>query len=115
MDQQVVFNDTTRVSFNNLQPEEIEYYVEHFQPYDKAGAYGIQEWIGAVGITNIEGSYKILQNLVECYKILQNLLNLAESRKIWQKLAESRKIILRSLDTESISSLVLISIQICSS
>jgi len=51
------FSEATRVSFDMLSTEEIEYYVESFKPYDKAGAYGIQEWIGLAGCTNIEGSY----------------------------------------------------------
>ena len=48
---------TTRVWFKELTDSEIEYYVEHYKPYDKAGAYAIQEWIGHAGITRIEGSY----------------------------------------------------------
>ncbi len=52
-----VFNDTTKVTFKSLSAEEINYYVTHYQPYDKAGAYGIQEWIGLIGIEKIEGSY----------------------------------------------------------
>lgn len=47
----------TRVYFKELGPEEIHHYVEKFQPFDKAGAYGIQEWIGMIGINKIEGSY----------------------------------------------------------
>lgn len=56
-EQRVVFDDTTKVHFKALTVSEIEYYVDNFKPYDKAGAYGIQEWIGMVGITKIEGSY----------------------------------------------------------
>ncbi len=48
---------TTRVFFSELSDEEIEYYVDHYQPYDKAGSYGIQEWIGYIGIDRIEGSF----------------------------------------------------------
>ena len=51
------FSVTTRVTFRELSDEEIEYYIENYQPLDKAGAYGIQEWIGLRGITRIEGSY----------------------------------------------------------
>jgi septum formation protein len=51
------FTETTRVTFKKLYEEEINYYVDKFKPYDKAGAYGIQEWIGLTGITSIEGSY----------------------------------------------------------
>lgn len=47
----------TDVWFRKLMPDEISYYVEHFKPLDKAGAYGIQEWIGYVGVERIEGSY----------------------------------------------------------
>ncbi|MGB3608538.1 Maf-like protein [Psychroserpens sp.] len=47
----------TKVTFKTLSETEINYYIETFKPYDKAGAYGIQEWIGQIGITNIEGSY----------------------------------------------------------
>lgn len=53
----VQFATTTQVSFALLTDEEIDYYIERYKPYDKAGAYGIQEWIGYIGITGIEGSY----------------------------------------------------------
>lgn len=52
-----IFSDTTKVTFNILSDEEISYYVENYRPYDKAGAYGIQEWIGLVACSRIEGSY----------------------------------------------------------
>jgi septum formation protein len=52
-----VFNETTRVTFNPLADEEIKYYLDNYKPYDKAGSYGIQEWIGLVAIARIEGSY----------------------------------------------------------
>ncbi|MCU0379345.1 MAG: Maf family nucleotide pyrophosphatase [Bacteroidales bacterium] len=51
------FSVSTKVTFKDLSDDEISYYVENYQPYDKAGAYGIQEWIGLRGITRIEGSY----------------------------------------------------------
>jgi septum formation protein len=47
----------TDVTFSVLDNQEVEYYVDHFRPYDKAGAYGIQEWIGHIGVERIEGSY----------------------------------------------------------
>ncbi|MDY8136394.1 Maf-like protein [Aquimarina sp. 2201CG5-10] len=50
-------NQSTKVTFKALDPKEIEYYVNTYQPLDKAGAYGIQEWIGLIGISHIEGSY----------------------------------------------------------
>lgn len=53
----VVFSDTTIVHFNSLQLEDINQYIDQYQPFDKAGAYGIQEWIGMIGIERIEGSY----------------------------------------------------------
>ena len=51
------FYVTTNVSFKNLSDEEIDYYVANYHPMDKAGAYGIQEWIGYIGVTGLEGSY----------------------------------------------------------
>lgn len=51
------FSVTTNVSFKNLSDEEIDYYVANYHPMDKAGAYGIQEWIGYIGVTGLEGSY----------------------------------------------------------
>lgn len=52
-----VFHEITDVYFNTLTPGEIEHYIAHYRPYDKAGAYGIQEWIGAVAVEKIIGSY----------------------------------------------------------
>jgi septum formation protein len=49
--------DTTKVTFNALSDEAIHYYLENYKPFDKAGAYGIQDWIGLIGISKIEGSY----------------------------------------------------------
>lgn len=51
------FSVTTDVTFKPLSREEIDYYIENYSPYDKAGAYGIQEWIGYVGVTGLQGSY----------------------------------------------------------
>lgn len=53
----VQFASVSKVHFTTLTDEEITYYVDHFKPFDKAGAYGIQEWIGYVAVTRIEGSY----------------------------------------------------------
>ncbi len=54
---EIVFSETTRVYFNELSQAEIEYYVNTFKPFDKAGSYACQEWIGAVGIRKFEGDY----------------------------------------------------------
>ena len=54
---QHVLHETTRVKFKCLRDEEIEYYIDRFKPYDKAGSYGIQEWIGLIGIEWIHGSH----------------------------------------------------------
>ena len=53
----VQFASTSKVFFSTLTDKEIDYYINVYQPFDKAGAYGIQEWIGFVGVTRIEGSY----------------------------------------------------------
>ncbi|HOG20123.1 MAG TPA: Maf family nucleotide pyrophosphatase [Salinivirgaceae bacterium] len=56
-DKYKLFHDITTVWFDKLTDSDINYYVDKYKPYDKAGAYGIQEWIGMVGILKIEGSY----------------------------------------------------------
>ncbi|MDO9154049.1 MAG: Maf-like protein [Paludibacter sp.] len=56
-DRRKTFHVISDVRFANLTPNEIEYYLDNFQPYDKAGAYGVQEWIGFVGVEHINGSY----------------------------------------------------------
>jgi septum formation protein len=55
--EKIIFSATTLVQFNKLTREQIEFYVEKFKPYDKAGAYAIQEWIGAIGISYIRGDF----------------------------------------------------------
>lgn len=55
--QEVSFTEATTVHFTTLTDTEITHYVDHYHPYDKAGAYGIQEWIGMIGISHIEGCY----------------------------------------------------------
>jgi septum formation protein len=54
---EIVFYEETLVTFTELSSEEIKYYLNNYKPFDKAGSYGIQEWIGLVAITKIEGSY----------------------------------------------------------
>lgn len=72
---QKTINANTKVHFRELEHKEIEYYVDHYQPFDKAGAYGIQEWIGQIGIDRIEGSYFNVVGLPvnELYKNLKIL------------------------------------------
>lgn len=52
-----IFNSITKVTFKELSSEEIQFYIDNYNPMDKAGAYGIQDWIGQIGVTKIEGSY----------------------------------------------------------
>lgn len=56
-DKQRQFSVKTDVTFKSLSEEEIAHYVNHYQPFDKAGAYGIQEWIGYIGVISLQGSY----------------------------------------------------------
>ena len=65
-----IFSVSTNVKFASLEMEEILFYIDNYSPYDKAGAYGIQEWIGAIGIENIQGDY---YNVVgfPCYKFFE--------------------------------------------
>ncbi|RTL11714.1 MAG: septum formation protein Maf [Flavobacteriaceae bacterium] len=57
IDKTEVFHCVTQVTFANLSDETIKYYLDNYQPFDKAGSYGIQDWIGLIGISKIEGSY----------------------------------------------------------
>lgn len=57
------WSDMAWVEFAHLRPEDIRYYIEHYKPYDKAGAYGIQEWIGYRAISRIEGSFYTVMGL----------------------------------------------------
>ena len=72
---QKIINDTTLVTFKKLTDEEINYYIDTYKPYDKAGAYGIQEWIGFIGIDKIEGSYYNVAGL-PVHKLYDELLQL---------------------------------------
>ncbi|MFM9005851.1 MAG: Maf family nucleotide pyrophosphatase [Flavobacteriales bacterium] len=65
--------DCTRVHFATLSQQEIEYYVDHYSPFDKAGSYGAQDWIGLIGIDRLEGSYFNVMGLPvhKVYKVLQ--------------------------------------------
>jgi septum formation protein len=56
-DEEVAFADVTSVEFHELTKEQIEFYVDKYEPYDKAGAYAIQEWIGVIGIKSVQGDF----------------------------------------------------------
>jgi len=71
--QMISFSDTTMVEFKVLTDKEIDYYIKNFEPFDKAGAYGIQEWIGMIGVTRIEGSYFTVMGL-PIHKVYEALL-----------------------------------------
>ena len=73
--QLITFHDCTKVYMNPLSEAEINHYIENYKPYDKAGAYGIQEWIGLVAIQKIEGSYTNVMGLPteKLYQELQNI------------------------------------------
>lgn len=72
---QKIITDITKVYFKKLSLNEITYYVDKYKPYDKAGSYGIQEWIGFIGVSKIEGSYFNVMGL-PVHKIYQELMNL---------------------------------------
>ena len=72
------FSETTRVTFDKLTDEEIEYYIEKCRPFDKAGAYGIQEWIGIAGCSRVEGSYFNVVGL-PVHRLYRELLDLISS------------------------------------
>lgn len=74
-----VFNETTRVTFNPLTDSEIKYYLDNYKPFDKAGAYGIQEWIGLVAIAKIEGSYANVVGM-PVDKVYRHLVNFTEKK-----------------------------------
>ena len=70
-----LLHEITKVTFNELSEDAIRYYIENFKPFDKAGAYGIQEWIGFVGVSKIEGSYANVMGMPtdKVYEYLNNL------------------------------------------
>lgn len=70
-----IINDITKVTFSELSDEAIWYYIKEYKPFDKAGAYGIQEWIGLIGISKIEGSYTNVVGL-PTEKVYQYLFNI---------------------------------------
>ena len=68
------FSVTSKVTFEMLDNQEIEYYIDNYKPYDKAGAYGVQEWIGYCGVSYVEGSYFNVMGLPtqKLYKVLKD-------------------------------------------
>ncbi|KIO52449.1 Maf-like protein [Flavobacterium hibernum] len=71
-----IINDMTKVTFNDLSDEAILYYIENYKPYDKAGAYGIQEWFGFMAVAKVEGSYTNVMGLptAKVYEYLSTLV-----------------------------------------
>lgn len=71
------FSDTAFVRFRELGKEEIDYYIDKYRPYDKAGAYAVQEWIGYIGIESIEGSFYTIMGLpvFQVYRHLEKFLS----------------------------------------
>lgn len=78
---QISFSVVTDVTFKSLKSDEIDYYVRTYHPMDKAGAYGIQEWIGYIGVTSLEGSYfnvmgLPVQRIYEALRTFGGILNM---------------------------------------
>ena len=78
IDKTEIFHCVTKVTFANLSDEAIKYYLDNYKPFDKAGSYGIQDWIGLVGISKIEGSYTNVVGL-PTEMLFQKLMNYAET------------------------------------
>jgi septum formation protein len=78
LDKTEVFYCVTKVTFSYLSDEAIRYYLDNYKPFDKAGSYGIQDWIGLIGISKIEGSYTNVVGL-PTEILFQKLMNYAET------------------------------------
>jgi septum formation protein len=76
IDSSTLLHDITKVTFNDLSDEAILYYIENYKPYDKAGAYGIQEWFGFMAVAKVEGSYTNVMGLptAKVYEFLTTLV-----------------------------------------
>ena len=72
-EKEISFEDTTEVTFVSLTREEIEFYIDNYKPFDKAGAYGAQDWIGMIAIEKIVGSYFNVMGL-PVHKVYQHLI-----------------------------------------
>ncbi len=92
--QQEAFSVTTDVTFKMLSDEEIDYYVRKYRPFDKAGAYGIQEWIGYIGVTALKGSYFNVMGLPvqRIYEALQKF-----TRAVREKVTNSGRIVYKEV------------------
>jgi septum formation protein len=77
LSKELTFSESTKVTFNIIPEEEIYFYIDNYKPYDKAGAYGIQEWIGIAACSRIEGSYFNVVGLPvqRLYKELQDFID----------------------------------------
>jgi septum formation protein len=77
--EQTIVHDVTKVTFENFDDHEIDFYINHFKPFDKAGAYGIQDWIGLIGVKYLEGSYFNVMGL-PTHVLYQTLLRFAKQK-----------------------------------
>ncbi|MHA7944511.1 Maf-like protein [Formosa sp. 3Alg 14/1] len=77
LDFEKTVNSVTKVTFKALTDDEINYYIKNFKPFDKAGGYGIQEWIGYIGVTKLEGSYFNVMGLPTdvVYRVLNEMVS----------------------------------------
>lgn len=78
INRKVTFSETTKVTFVELSDSEIDHYIKQYKPFDKAGAYGIQEWIGMIGIEKIEGDFYNVMGL-PLHKLYKALLQITNS------------------------------------
>ena len=74
LEKSVVFHDVTTVYFRDLTRDEIDFYINHYKPFDKAGSYGAQDWLGMVGIERMEGSYFNVMGL-PVHRLYEEMLN----------------------------------------
>ena len=74
-DKEIIFYEETLVTFTKLSSDEIKYYLNNYKPFDKAGSYGIQEWIGLVAIEKIEGSYANVV-VLQTHRLYEELMKL---------------------------------------
>jgi septum formation protein len=85
---EVVFSDQTTVHFRPLSPAEISHYIATAKPFDKAGAYGAQDWIGMVGVTRLEGSYFNVMGL-PVHRVWEELEKLLGPATAWHGLSSA--------------------------